>query len=96
MILHWSDEGFPIELDEETAMIKYKDTVVSFYLIKESFESGIDRAQLTDNLDLTIKNNFVTFGCLTLSENQVKQLINLSWKLLKTYNKLGKQKEKQN
>jgi hypothetical protein len=89
MVLAHSKEGLPIELDESTSEISYKDTKVSFYVLKDAFESGLDRVQITDSLDMTIKNNFVTFGCLTLTENQVKQLIKLSWKQLKMYNKVG-------
>jgi len=82
MILTYSVEGLPIELDVASREVKYKDTVVSYDLIKEAFESGRDRVQLTENLDLTINNNFVTFGCLTLTVKQVKQLISISWKQL--------------
>jgi hypothetical protein len=89
MILAHSAEGLPIELDEATSEVIYKDTRVSFYVIKDAFESGMDRVQLTEKLDLTIKNNFVTFGCLTLTENQVKHLIKLSWKQLKTCKQAG-------
>jgi hypothetical protein len=89
MVLAHSKEGLPIELDEVTSEITYKDTKVSFYAIKDAYESGLDRVQLTDSLDMTIKNNFVTFGCLTLTENQVKHLIKLSWKQLKTCKQAG-------
>lgn len=89
MILAHSKEGLPIELDEVTSEIIYKDTKVSFYVIKEAFESGMDRVQLTDKLELTIKNNFVTFGCLTLEENNVKHLIKLVWKQLKQFRQVG-------
>ena len=90
MILTYSDEGLPIELDENNSLIMYKDTSVSFYIIKKAFESDLDRVQLTNTLELTKKNGFVTLGCLTLTENKVKQLIKLVWKQLKSYNKVGK------
>ena len=89
MILDYSKEGLPIELDESTGEIKYKETKVSFSIIKNAIESGVDRVQLTHNLDLTINNGWVTFGCLTLTETKVKQLIKLSWKQLNQYNKVG-------
>jgi len=89
MTLEYSDEGLPIEFDEVTSEISYKGTTVPFLVIKEAIESGVDRVQLTEKLDLTIKNGFVTFGCLTLEENKVKHLIKLLWKSLKMYNKVG-------
>lgn len=89
MVLATSNEGLPIELDEATSIISYKGTKVPFYDIKEAFESGMDKVQLTETLEYTIKNNFVTFGCLTLTENQVKQLIKLAWKQLNQYSKVG-------
>jgi len=96
MILDYSSEGLPIEFDEVTSEIIYKGTKVPFFIIKEAVESGLDRVQLTENLDLTIKNNFVTFGCLTLSETKVKQLIKLLWKQLNQCNKVGKLRKSQN
>jgi len=99
MILDYSSEGLPIEFDEVTSEITYKGIKVPFFVVKEAIESGLDRVQLTEDLDLTIKNNFVTFGCLTLSETKVKQLIKLLWKQLqqsKQCNKVGKLKKKQN
>jgi hypothetical protein len=92
MILAYSDEGLPIELDESTSEIIYKDTKVSFYVIKDAVESGIDRTQLSEKLDLTITDGFVTIGCLTLTKTLTNKLIKLSWKQLqqsKQFNKVG-------
>jgi hypothetical protein len=89
MVLEYSSEGLPIILDVASRKVKYKDTEVSVDLIKEAFESGLDKVQLTKDLDIEISNEFVTFGCLTLTKNQVKQLIKLSWKQLNQYNKVG-------
>jgi len=84
--LEISQEGHPIELDESTGEIVYKDTRVPFQVIKEAFESGMDKTQLTEKLEIVITDGWVTFGCLTLTKTKVNQLIKLSWKQLKTYN----------
>jgi len=86
MILDYCKEGLPIELDESTGEIKYKDTIVSLYVIKDALESGMDRIQVTPKLEIIITDGWVTFGCLTLTKQKVNQLIKLSWKQLKTYN----------
>jgi len=83
MILDYSTEGLPIILDEASEEIQYKYTKVSFFVLKEAFESDMDKVQITPNLDLTKNNNFVTFGCLTLTKIQVNQLIKIVWKQLK-------------
>jgi hypothetical protein len=89
MILDYSQEGLPIEFDETSAELIYKENRVSFYLIKSAMESGCNRFPLTENLDYETSGGFVTFGCLTLTKNQFNQLFTQVWKLLKTYNKVG-------
>lgn len=89
MLLEHSKEGLPIIYNEATGNIEYKDTKVSFLLIKEAFESGMDRVQLTEKLELTIIEEFCTFGCLTLTKTKVNQLIKLLWKQLKQYKQVG-------
>jgi hypothetical protein len=90
MILDYSSEGLPIIFDEETADIIYKDTRVSFFKIKSAVESGLDEVQLTDTLTYSNKNEFCTFGCLTLTKSKVTFLIKLLWKQLNQCNKVGK------
>ena len=89
MIIDYSQEGLPIEFDEASAEIVYKDNRVSLYLIKSALESGMDRYQLTDTLEYTNIGGFVTFGCLTLSLVNTNILFKTVWKRLKTYNKVG-------
>lgn len=92
MILDYCKDGLPIELLESTGEIKYKDTKVSFIVLKDAIESGIDKHQITEKLDLTITDGWVTFGCLTLTKTLTNKLIKLSWKQLqqsKQFNNLG-------
>lgn len=89
MILSYSKEGLPIELDVSTAEIIYKENRVLFSLIKHAVDSGCDTCDITANLKFQAINGFVTFGCLELTNNQFNQLYRETWKLLKMYNKLG-------
>lgn len=86
MILDYSKEGLPIEFDESSAELIYKENRVKFSLIKSALESGCDRYQLTENLDYEATEGFVTFGCLTLTKEKFNTLFKKVWKLLKTYN----------
>lgn len=89
MIIAYCENGLPIELFEDTDEIVYKDNKVPFTAIKSAMESGLDKVELTHNLTFIKTGGFVSFGCLTLSETKVKQLIKTVWKQLKEYNKVG-------
>lgn len=89
MLLGYSQEDLPIWFDEETSEFVYKDTRVSFYLIKEAIDSGLSEVQITDTLTYTDTGFFVNFGCLTLTKETVQQLITQTWKQLKKSNKVG-------
>lgn len=89
MIVGYSQEGLPINFDEASAEIIYKDTRVSIYLIKSALESGLDKYQLTDNLDYSVNGGFVNFGCLTLPRDKTNTLFKTVWKRLKTFKAIG-------
>lgn len=89
MILDYSSEGLPIEIDEASAEVIYKDNRVPLSLIKSALESGCNRYQLTENLEYETKGGYVTFGCLELTKEKFNQLFKTAWKQLKTYNKVG-------
>jgi len=89
MIIGYSLEGLPIEFDEASAEIVYKDNRVSFFLVQSAIESGLDEVQLTENLTYTVSGGFVNFGCLTLTKEKTNILFKQLWKQLKQYNKVG-------
>ena len=89
MIVDYSQEGLPIEFDENSAEIIYKDNRVSLYLIKSALESGMDRVQLTEDLEYTESGGFINFGCLTLSKEKTQILFRKLWKQLKTFKATG-------
>jgi len=89
MIVGYSQEGLPIEFDENSAEIIYKDNRVSLYLIKSALESGMDRVQLTEDLEYTESGGFINFGCLTLSKEKTQILFKTVWKQLKTFKAIG-------
>jgi hypothetical protein len=89
MILDYSKEGLPIEFDESTAELVYKENRVPFSSFKAAVESGFDRYPLTENLDYEVSGGFVTFGCLEITKNQFNQFYKKVWKLSKMYNKVG-------
>jgi hypothetical protein len=91
MILDYDSKGLPIIFDEETADIVYKDTRVSFFKIKSALESGLDEVKITETLTYSKRDGFTTFGCLTLTNQQVTNLNLKVWKLLKQFNKVGNQ-----
>ena len=89
MILDYSQEGLPIEYDEETTELIYKDNRVPFALIKLAVESGYNTYPLTDNLEYETSGGFVTFGCLELTKNQFNNYYKQVWKLSKMYKQVG-------
>jgi len=89
MIVGTSQEGLPIIFDEASAEIIYKKNRVSIYKIKEALESGQDRFMLAEDLEYTISEGFVNFGCLTLSREKTNYLFKTVWKQLKMSNKVG-------
>lgn len=89
MILDYCRKGLPIEYDEASSELVYKDNRVPFSLIQKAKESGCDRYPLTDDLEYEIKGGFITFGCLELTKEKFNQLFTHVWKLSKMYNKVG-------
>lgn len=89
MILDYSQEGLPMEYDEVTDELIYKDTKISFQLLKKAVDSGLNSYPLTKNLDYITTSGFVTFGCLELTKIKFNQLYKQVWKLSKMYNKAG-------
>ena len=75
MILDYCSKGIPIFLHKETQDIGYKDNIVPFRHIKAAYESGLDRVKLSHNLFYTRQSGLCDFGCLTLTEEKVQQLI---------------------
>ncbi len=90
MLLDYSKEGLPIEYDEASSELVYKDNRVPFSLIQKAKESGYNRYSLTDNLEYEVSGGFVTFGCLELTKEKFNQLFTHVWKLSRMYNKVGK------
>jgi hypothetical protein len=89
MILDYCQKGLPIELEEASSVLIYKDNRIPFSLIKAAVESNCNKVQLTENLSYEVSGGFVTFGCLELSKTKFNQLYTQVWKLLKMYNKVG-------
>ncbi len=88
-VLDYCQDGLPIYIDEDDEIIIYKDNRVSFYKIKEAVESGLDRVELTDNLTYEKSVAFTSFGCLTLTNEKVNNLIKTVWKQLKECKTVG-------
>ncbi len=82
-IIDYCNHGLPIQLDDNTQEIIYKDNKVLFSLIKKCYESGRDKVQLTEDLIYRKYDGLIEFGCLILTEEKVKQLIKIVWKQLK-------------
>ena len=89
MLVGYSQEGLPINFDEASAEIIYKDTRVSIFKIKSALDSGLDTYKLADNLEYSISGGFTNFGCLTLSTEKTNLLFKSLWKQLRTYSKVG-------
>ena len=89
MIVDYSQEGLPIEFDETSAEVIYKDNRVSLFMIKSALESGLDTYQLTDKLEYSVSGGFINFGCLTLSQEKTQILFRKLWKQLKTFKATG-------
>jgi hypothetical protein len=75
MIIEYCDNGLPILLDESSKEIIYKENRVPFSVIKEAFESGYDRIQLTKDVMFKRTFDMVEFGCLIMSKDKTKILI---------------------
>lgn len=82
-VIDYCKKGLPIELDDNTGEIIYKDNKVLFSVIKKCYESGRNKVQLTKDLVYRKYDGTIEFGCLTLTEEKVKQLIKTVWKQLK-------------
>jgi hypothetical protein len=83
MILDYCSKQIPILFHKETMEIGYKDNLVPFEYIKRAYESGYDKVRLSHNLFYRKQSGLCDFGCLTLTEEKVKQLIKKVCKLLK-------------
>ena len=77
------NKGLPIFLDINTQEIVYKDNRVLFRVIKMVYESGRDKVQLSKDIIYRKSCGLVEFGCLTLTEEKVQQLIKKVCKQLK-------------
>ena len=82
-------EGLPIYLDPEKGNLHYKYSKMSIELASRLLKSGLDKQQVSENLTYESNNGLITLGCLTLTINNANNLINLSWKLSKKFNKVG-------
>lgn len=69
-------EGLPIEYDEENDSLIYKDNHIPYTDLKEAYDSGYDRVQLTEKLTYRYVSGLCIYGCLELQEIEVKKLIN--------------------
>lgn len=87
MLLDYSKEGLPIELDLTTKEVIYKKHKVLFDDIKLAYESGRDKVQLTETLSFFRSHNLIEFGCLTLTETEFKKLLLKAQKQVKSLNK---------
>jgi hypothetical protein len=83
MILDYSQEGLPIEYDESSAELIYKENRVPFSLIKSAVESGCNVFPLTEKLEYEVSGGFVTFGCLEITKEQFNKYYKQVWKLSK-------------
>lgn len=81
-VIDYCSKGLPIELDDDTQEIIYKDNKVLFSHIKQCYESGRTKIQLTENLIYRKYDGLIEFGCLIITEEKVKQLIKKVWKQL--------------
>lgn len=82
-VIDYCSKGLPIQLDDDTQEIIYKDNKVLFSHIKQCYESGRTKIQLTENLIYRKYDGLIEFGCLIITEEKVKQLIKIVWKQLK-------------
>jgi hypothetical protein len=89
MVLDYCTSGLPIEYDEETSDLIYKDNRVPFSLIKLAVESGFDKYPLTDNLEFERSGGYIVLGCLEITKDKFNQYYKQVWKLSKMYNKVG-------
>jgi hypothetical protein len=83
MIIDYCNKQIPILFHKETMEIGYKDNLVPFEHIKRAYESGYDKVRLSHDLFYRKQSGLCDFGCLTLTEEKVKQLIKKVCKLLK-------------
>lgn len=83
LVLDYCNKGLPITFNEVSEEVSYKDNIVPFRQIKLAFESGRTKVQLKENLFFHNKNGLIEFGCLTLTEEKVQQLIKKVCKILK-------------
>ena len=89
MILHECSQGYPIVLDEITQEVLYKNVRVKVEDIMKAHKSGLSKIQLSEKLFFEKKDGLIEFGCLIITESKLNQLIKLSCKQLRTYNKVG-------
>lgn len=82
-VIDYCSKGLPIQLDDDTQEIIYKDNKVLFSHIKQCYESGKTKIQLTENLIYRKYDGLIEFGCLIITEEKVNQLIKKVWKQLK-------------
>lgn len=68
-------EGLPIEYDEENDNLVYKENHISYKDLKEAYDSGYDRVQLTEKLTYRYVSGLCIYGCLELQEENVKKII---------------------
>jgi len=82
-------EGIPIWFDEERGNLHYKYSKISLELVQRLIQSNLDRTQVTESLTYEYSDGLITLGCLTITKENANNLINLSWKLSKKFNKVG-------
>jgi hypothetical protein len=82
-VLDYCKRGRPIVLDDLTKEIVYSNVSVLVSKINDAVNSGFDKVELAHNLFCVKRDEFMEFGCLTLSKTQYKQLKIKVWKILK-------------
>lgn len=83
-VIHTSKEGLPVIYDEDSREIQYKDTKVPFAYLKRAINSDLDRVQLSPTLTMVKSGEIINFGCLTLTMEICKSLINIiTWNRFK-------------
>ena len=70
-----SYNGFPIIYDEESHELVYKDHKIKYAVIKEAYESPMDRVRISDEIIMIKSEYFVTMGCLKLTTQKIEEFI---------------------
>ena len=93
-----SYNGFPIIYDEENHEMVYKENRIKYEIIKNAYESPMDRIRISDDIIMIKSEFFVTMGCLKLTNQKIESFIQKikTWTKLQKQNVSGTKKRKMN